>query len=209
MFVSARHIKSDAPSQWPLEEKIDIFASRILDWHLNVADRCINGWEIDGKQCISTVIDYLGLPANNIPHSGWAVLQIVLSYFETISYFKNGKEVTMSFSWGVRDVLGEVVARPDVLEDLTENLWQLRNGLYHSGLDGQMVLKELDDGAMLSFNDETRVWFLNPHTFVKHLQSHFMDYLASLKSGTDQQLVENFKSAFDSKHKPRNKGNRT
>ena len=72
-----------------------------------------------------------------IPHSGWAALQIVLGYFETIAYFKQGDPSLLKkhgelFKWGVDDVFQNF---KDHNPKLRNALWEeLRGGLYHSGI---------------------------------------------------------------------------
>ena len=57
IWVSAQHETDEPVASWSLDYKINVLASRIDDWHLQVADRCINGWEVDGTPCINTVLE--------------------------------------------------------------------------------------------------------------------------------------------------------
>lgn len=71
MQVSRKH--NDADLAWPLkiEDKINIFYEQVWGWQLHVADLIANGkCPIDGEAGVQS-----------IPDSGFAVLQICLSYF--------------------------------------------------------------------------------------------------------------------------------
>lgn len=71
---------------WPIriEKKIDIFYQQALGWQLHIADLVVNGGlPLDG-----------GTTVQAIKHSGFAVLQICLSYFETIGKYQAPKGST-------------------------------------------------------------------------------------------------------------------
>src|SRR5437773_5833142 len=73
----------DGQIPWPptFEQKVDIFYHRLLGWQLHVADLTSNG----GKPLMHGE-DTKPLPS--LPHSGFAVLHICLSYFETIGQYQ-------------------------------------------------------------------------------------------------------------------------
>ena len=78
MKVSRKH--DDGDLTWPLalEVKIDIFYEQLLGWQLHVADLIANGAHpLEG-----------GAKVETIPDSGFAVLHICLSYFETIGKYQ-------------------------------------------------------------------------------------------------------------------------
>jgi hypothetical protein len=92
MFVSPIHYRTEAFTQADLQNNLDeviaVFQARIDGWYLEVADRCINGWQENGQQCINTR-DKVGV-AHYIPDSAFAVIMIILNYFEVIGAFKKG-----------------------------------------------------------------------------------------------------------------------
>ena len=68
VWISPNFKDDDFPSGMSIEQKIKVFADRVNGWQLNIAQQC----------------------ADNITHSGFAVLHIVVSYFEMIAKFKDG-----------------------------------------------------------------------------------------------------------------------
>lgn len=76
----------DSDLVWPLtiEKKVDIFYQQTLGWQLHVADLIANGGEeLEG-----------GRKVESVGHSGFAVLQICLSYFETMASTKESNAAT-------------------------------------------------------------------------------------------------------------------
>ena len=75
-------------SQWSLEDKIEVFYDRIDGWHLEIADRCVNGWvNYKGGHAITEQVEeYDSKPiTHSIPHSAFAALQIAIKYFGNYS----------------------------------------------------------------------------------------------------------------------------
>lgn len=205
MFISPRHHTFDLSNPldtWEIEDKIDYFYAAIGEWHLEIANRCINGWKNrDGTDCIRT-FDRQNNPANYIPDSGWAVLQIVLNYFEIIAFFKSDlKKDTprLRFMWGVFDVFPEHVGKvPNVAAHLYEDL---RTGLYHGTTNrGKTFLIHTKDSPDL-IGDPSSGWLIiDPHRFVDRLQNHLIAYCAELRDGSNAVLRGRFLKAFRKKY---------
>lgn len=202
MYISPYH-NVPAPQNFGLVDQIEIFAARIDGWHLEVADRCINGWKNpDGIDCIQTT-DLQGRNANYIPDSGWAVLQIVLNYFEVVGEFKQSLSNTQSknmrsrekFSWGYYDVFPEHKGEtPDIAQILWE---QLRTSLYHTSVkDNRIVLSHKDDIVTISYDSSNDIVIIDPHNFIKRLRSHFNDYINQLKDTAQTQMRDDFAKAY-------------
>src|SRR5437016_4148448 len=78
MWITWKH--RDVDLAWPvtLEQKIEIFYQQAWGWQLHVADLIANGgYPLGGEAKVQP-----------IRHSGFAVLQICLSYFETIGQYR-------------------------------------------------------------------------------------------------------------------------
>jgi len=194
LYISPNHVVL-GPQSFDLDDLIEIFLARIDGWHLEVADRCINGWAIDGKQAITTVhLD--GTPANYIPDSGFAVLQVVFNYFETIAAFKAGVRPKRGqsgdfFKEGVRDVFPELDGT-----DAASILWKLRGGLYHIGASGDMViLRHTLDTKPIGFNS-SGVLVIDPQKLIPALRQHFQCYAESLRDSNQVKVRKNFQKAF-------------
>lgn len=209
-YISPEHYIQDgedigSPRSWSLEYKIDIFYARTDGWHLKIADRCINGWvNEDGIQAINT-IHHEG-HVHYIPDSAWAVLQIVLYYFETIGYFKyfdqldrngryrNGK----SFKIGIADVFPEFKDQ-DTIKNI---LWtDLRNGLYHTGVNKSRVrLLHTTTTKPISYDTNRYIVIVDPHKLILKLREHLNEYVELLRKPNEQILRQNFENGFNSRY---------
>jgi len=79
MWITWKHRDTDIA--WPpqtTEEKVEIFYERVRGWHLHIADLLANGGQ--PLETTSTV--------RPLPHSGFAALQICLSYLETVGQYE-------------------------------------------------------------------------------------------------------------------------
>ena len=80
MWISPTYQDSDFPVPHSIDTKITLFEDRALGWKLNIAEQIINGKKkADGSE-----------ERPPIQHSGFAVLDIVFSYFEMIAKYENG-----------------------------------------------------------------------------------------------------------------------
>lgn len=206
MFISPRHLSFAVPSkpleEWETELLVELFQARTDGWHLEVADRCINGWQNEqGEQCIhSRHLD--GRPTHHVPDSGWAVLQIVLNYFETIAFFKSGGMIKKSFelfTWGVFNVFPEHEGkRPNIAKHLYSDL---RNGLYHGGINkGKTVLRHTIDSKPIEAEETTGIVVIDPHRFIPRLRQHLNDYCAELLNQDNHEARHKFRTAFFAKY---------
>ena len=119
---------SDFSYPLSLDDKIEIFVGSLRGWQLDIADQCINGREYGSENQISAPIK----------HSGFAVLHIVMSYFETIARHEAGSTGTSKspkyFKKGLVSVFPEMQYWSDgQIEAAVQLLYdKVRNGLYHS-----------------------------------------------------------------------------
>jgi len=175
-----------------VDDKVRIFHERTLGWQLDIADACINGREFDGKK------------EGPITHSGYAVLQIVLSYFEMMAKMRDGFVGTGKsghyFREGVRDVapFSKTSAPQSVVEDLLNILYLSgRCGLYHSGVtEGRLSLSGRIRETM-RYDGVNKHLVINPHRLVLDLRVHLKAYVDQLQDPANVQLRENFERRFD------------
>src|SRR5216683_7631466 len=135
MWITWTH--NDANLSWPLtfEKKVEIFYERALGWQLHIADLVANGGQPLGAAC----------SVKRLEHSDFAVLQICLSYFETVGHYlrpnppapkRKGPKIKGGyfFKEGVRAVLPQLLASyGEAVEELLDQLYGgARNGLYHN-----------------------------------------------------------------------------
>lgn len=201
--ISPRHVvpPSHTPMrEWTTDYKIEIFLARIDGWHLEVADRCINGWKNpDGAECINAV--HRGMVMNHVPDAGWAVLQIVLNYFEVIGRFKVSPNPKKErdfhlFTKGFEDVFPEFKGHDPSIPKL---LWgELRGGLYHSGVkSGRIFLGHTANSEALHFDRTRNLLVIDPHRFVVRLRAHLEQFGQMLKDPSQSAARTTFETAFD------------
>jgi hypothetical protein len=82
MWITWKHEDSALSTVLTLEQKVDLFCEQSLGWQLHIADLVANGGTAFGENG-----DRNGNAVSAIRHSGFAVLQICFSYFETIGYY--------------------------------------------------------------------------------------------------------------------------
>mgnify|MGYP001236458204 CR=1 FL=1 len=200
MHVSPRHIASGHLDEWSLDDKIEVFIARVDGWHLEVADRCINGWQVDGQECIDA-IDLKGNRTKHIPDSGWAVLQMVLNYFELIGFYKLegiGARHREYFIAGVLDVFPRFREQNVNVPGL---LWSDVRSLYHLGISGRVVLKHVEPLVDIYYDEQRGLVVIDPHVFVKTLREHFEEYAERLRNPLETELRTRFEKAFNTHHK--------
>lgn len=186
-------------AEWSVDKKIDIFLDRVDGWHLEVADRMINGWhDAAGKPCIRA--PYRGQVVPHIPDAEWAVLQIVINYFEIIGFFKYFDEIDSGdhrayFRKGVFDVFPEF----DNMQEVFEILWSdVRGRLYHGGIRrGRVLLRQADPPTALQYDPRNGKIAVNPHQFVRHLRAHLAGYGEDLRDEDEQDLRDTFEAAYN------------
>lgn len=193
MKITWKHSDSDFGSPLSFDDKITIFRERIWGWHLHIAELCINGGDIHDKS----------IRVQPIPHSGYAVLSITLSYFETIGKHLEGYtdrfESEKHFGIGVRAVFPELTSdtTTDVDALLSAMYKGMRCGLYHSTQAMPGIYLSGEPGAALTYDRVHKQLLINPHLIPKTLVDHLDAYCAQLRNGTDTRLRRNFDERFD------------
>ena len=115
---------------------------------------------------------------NPLGHSGFAVLHLTISYFETIAQFQLGREFPVNQA--MTACLKEVF--PDRhFDKIFENLVHFRNGIYHFSIPKHpFALARGLHGPFSQTNGYIRV---NPLKFVEAIILHFDAYVIGLQSG--------------------------
>ncbi|HTX75117.1 MAG TPA: hypothetical protein VMD29_02845 [Terracidiphilus sp.] len=190
MMISWKDRDSDL--KWPLstEKKIDIFYQQTLGWQLHVADLLSNGGEELGN----------GRKVACIHHSGFAVLQICLSYLETIGKCRalaNGDGA--NFRAGAKDVCPELAEFPkSECESLLDVLYHdARCGLYHNSRTRGVGLGQPQDGKALAFDPEARKLVIDPKRLPKVLKAHLERYRTALLDPKNVTARQHFVRWFD------------
>jgi len=173
MAVSSKSKRSDFPkgswNNWPFDEKVRLFQEQIQGWVIDVAR------DIKQKQ---------------IAHADFAILSMLLSYFENISKFTEGYdgkyESKDHFVRGIRLVY------PRKLQKNTIELFydQARNGMYHVGITGPKV--ELECSISCGFIFKNNKFTICPEKLIEEIQEHFNKYCDELKDSRKRRLRKNF-----------------
>jgi hypothetical protein len=195
MMITWKNTDADFPAPWTTETKIQIFHDRTLGWQIHIAELVANGGKhLNGKT----------FPA--IPDSGFAVLQICLSYFETIGkymdgYAQPGGQSKHYFEEGVKAVFPSLntPASATLLGNLYEDA---RCGLYHGSMTvlGIRVGENATDAVVYDAANGTIT--LNPHKLPKALGDHLAGYVRKLRDAAETDLRRKFEARFDMEYPP-------
>lgn len=173
LSISYKSKRSEFPdnyTDWDFEDhKVRLFEEQIQGWIINVAK------EIKIKK---------------IDHADFALLSILLSYFENIAKYIDGYDGKFDskkyFAMGVRLVYPRKIQSPTI-----ELLYdQARNGMYHIGLTGTMLV--LDCAIASGIIYKNKKFIVCPEKMIEEIQHHFDLYCASLKLPSNRKLRRNF-----------------
>lgn len=173
------------PNGLTLEDKISVFEDRVRGWQLNQAEYLLE---------------------NSQPHSAFAALHIVMSYFESIAKFRYGhrskndrsskKYFRLGFEWVFDDIKVKIPDKSNrkvVLNDLYD---KARSGLYHAGITGVGFLITANTSHVLEVHGKDLL-VLNPHILVPALNLHLSMYVSDLRNPKNTQLRKCFECRFD------------
>jgi hypothetical protein len=205
-WVTPKRRFKDLPKEITLNDKIEIFYERIDGWKFDIADQLINGRVVKDERG--------NISVEGSPHAAYAVLNIVLSYFEMIAKYADGyldmHESEPYFKKGVRMVFPESeTANQDSVETLLDTLYHgARCGLYHVGLTYTNIFLEGGEAPPISFRSNGTV-YLNPHKLVQTMRAHFNSYINQLRDVNNLDLRQNFEKRFDKDTSERSIGDAT
>ena len=144
---------------------------------------------------INGYTDKKGNAIGGIEGSGFAVLNILLSYFEMVAKYKNGfcgkGESSKYFEKGFKMVFPDFEKFTWLPDKIYYNA---RCGLYHHGLTEKgIILKGEGLPPITPLEGENVI--INPHELVKKLKAHFEEYIKELRN--DNNLKSNFEKRFN------------
>ena len=140
---------------------------------------------------------------SSVPHSGFAVLQICLSYFETIAQYERIKPKTTDsedFKAGVHAVFpalsnGNQADADAFLVTLYKNA---RCGLYHSSMTRVGVgLGQPGHDIAMAFIPANKQLVIDPHVLPKALKKHLASYRDQLLDPNSKELRQSFETMFN------------
>lgn len=193
MYISPNYQDTDFVGPLSVDDKITIFSDRTYGWQLDIADQLINGKRgPDG-----------GIIVKAIPHSGFAALSIVLSYFEMIAKYRDGfrgKGKSESyFKQGVYSVFPQLKTGPSqIVDSLLDVIYSGgRCSLYHSAITNRQIILSCDTKVPMGFDPHKSILEINPCLLPPGLEAHLQDYVKQLRNVNNSLLRENFEKRFD------------
>lgn len=190
MKITWKHERTAFPPELSLDQKIEVFFEQTWGWQLRVADLIANGGEPIGG----------GPELKKIEHSGFAVLQICLSYFEMIGQCMALGGSEACFKAGVRAVFPSLASTDDEFVDsLLHQLYvDARCGLYHSSRTRRGVgLGQPPEGAAMAYDAARRVLVISPERLPKALIRHLEAYRTQLSDSSNMAARDAFERWFD------------
>lgn len=186
----------DAQLSWPLrfEQKVDLFYEQTLGWQLHIADLVANGGTAFGEDGRRE-----GAAVSGIRHSGFAVLQICLSYFETIGCYMGEHGSRKAFLKGVAEVFPKLMTMDlEIADALADSLYEdARCGLYHNVRTARVGLGWPPEEAAVAYDHDTRRVVLNPERLPRVLKAHLQRFKEALLDERNQELRLAFEARFD------------
>jgi hypothetical protein len=177
----------------PLKKKINIFYQRVMGWQLHIADMIANG----GIPLAG------GEPMKQVRHSGFAVLHICLSYFETVGHClgSNGRP---AFKEGVRSVFPGLLGSygADDSESWLEVLYVgARCGMYHNSMTVPGVgLGQPARNDVMAYDPVRKRLVISPERLPRALKEHLEQFRACLLDPSNVDLRCRFEHRFNEDH---------
>ena len=196
MFVSWKHQHTDFPQPPSFDDKVVIFYERIWGWQLHIAELCLDGGKDHGGKT----------DVQKIPHSAFAAMQIMLSYFEMIAKYEDGfiptggnHQAGKYFKRGVRSVFPSLATENAAsVDELLAAIWKkARCGLYHMSQTAAGIVLTGDIAEAIQFNTTNKVLIINPHRLPAVLKGHLEDYRGRLLDPTNVDLRRDFEQRYD------------
>lgn len=154
-----------------LETKILIYEDRVKEWFLEIAE---------------------GLKKNN--ETGFAILQIALSYIEGNQQYREGKrsddQSFIFFKRGLKRIFN-LKSNNQRLHDFYK---EVRCGLFHDGMTRKKVTISCEFPTPLRITKNQIK--INPHEFLDNVKKDFNEYINRLKNKRNKKLRKNFEKHF-------------
>jgi len=197
MWISWNHQDTDFAQPPAFDDKVGIFYERVWGWQLHIAELCLDGGkDHEGK---------VKLP--KIPHSAFAAMQIMLSYFEMIAKYEDGfvpanpkqGQSAKYFKAGVKSVFPSLASekQADVDAFLETFYEKARCGLYHMAHTEAGIVLTGEQQEALRFDLANKVLAINPHRLPAVLKDHLDGYRRKLLDAANADLRKKFEDRYD------------
>ncbi len=193
IMITWKHKDTDFAGPWTLDQKIEIFRERCLGWQLHIADLMANGGtHLNGRNVIPP-----------IPDSGFAVLHVCMSYFESIARYEEGDTTSddpgVFFKKGVKSVFPAFLAgHASGAEALLKSIYKgARCGLYHCSMTKLGIALSDKPPEAVSYDAGRNEVTFNPHKLPLVLKAHLANYVKKVCDPAETDLRKNFEKRFD------------
>lgn len=197
MWVTWKHQHSDFAQPPTFDDKVAIFYERVWGWQLHIAELCLDGGKDHGGQA--------DLP--KIPHSAFAAMQIMLSYFEMIAKYEDGfvpanprqGQSAKYFKAGVKSVFPSLASQHQAdVDSFLETFYdKARCGLYHMAQTEAGIVLTGEQQEALRFDLANKVLVINPHKLPAVLKDHLNGYREKLLKPENTDLRQKFEGRYD------------
>jgi hypothetical protein len=180
MWLSPKYKDTDFAQPLTLDNKVAIFLDRTDGWQLSIAEK-----------------------ARDIQHSGFAVLHIILSYFEAVAKYHDGfvqhGQSEYYFKQGVQLVFPPIAQIPAHVRDaILSDLYRgARCGLYHAGMTAAHIGLGAIGPGDIRYEPNTRRLIIDPYNLTKTLRAHLDGYGQRLRDSANADLRNKFEARFD------------
>ncbi|UJG43593.1 MAG: hypothetical protein K9W46_00075 [Candidatus Heimdallarchaeum endolithica] len=204
-YLSKNFTNKDFPSEyskWSLDDKIKLFIDRVKYWQLDIANKVINGFETTK-----------GLKFTGIPDSGFATLNILFVYFETIGKYgyrplgKPKEKFIAGFKAVHNDLKWNYATSENELVTIAKKVYEkVRCGVYHVGMTEQdisLTSETKNPFEIIWSKDKIKYIIINPHELARDLLKHCDIYEKRLRDSSEEKLRKNFEKGFDLDNEPK------
>jgi hypothetical protein len=192
-----KHQHSDFSQPPSFDDKVVIFYERVWGWQLHITELCLDGGkDHEGKADLA-----------KIPHSAFAAMQIMLSYFKVIAKYEDGfvpanpkqGQSAKYFKAGVTSVFSSLSSEnlADVASFLETFYEKARCGLYHMAQTEAGIVLTGEQQEALRFDSTNKVLFANRHRLPAVLKDHLDGYRRKLLDSKATDLREKLEVRYD------------
>jgi hypothetical protein len=168
-------------------------SSGLLDDEIDVYEDQVTGWLFQPAQLLLAE-----------PHAGFALLSLVLTYFEPMGQFLSGQvgRSQDQFTKGLKAVFPSLSPSPpaSVFAELYD---QLRCGMFHRGITKGKVRVARGTAtpivAVYATSGDVQSITVDPGLLLSEIQMHHVNYVSTLRSPNEVQLRENFHAWFNAR----------
>jgi hypothetical protein len=192
MWITWRHEDKDFNGPLTFEQKVEVFYEQTIGWQLHIADLIANGGTQFPEIRDGIPVDGTAMSVSPIRHSGFPVLQICLSHFDTLGRYtgvtSNSKD---AFVAGVNRVFPQFTKSDFALLLYSD----ARCGLYHNVRSTRVGVAYLNEAVQ--YDSAKQRILICPERLPGVLKAHLASFRDELLREKRGQLAIAFEIQFD------------